>query len=64
MGTNIVIDDESMRETLRATGLKTKHEAVEEGCERWSACKSRPAAFGFTERLRTPPEPDGSIHHA
>jgi uncharacterized glyoxalase superfamily protein PhnB len=21
-------------------------------------------AFGFTERLRTPPEPDGSIHHA
>jgi uncharacterized protein len=22
------------------------------------------AAFGFTERLRTPPQPDGSIHHA
>jgi predicted enzyme related to lactoylglutathione lyase len=22
------------------------------------------AAFGFTERLRTPPAPDGSIHHA
>ncbi|HXM45328.1 MAG TPA: VOC family protein [Bryobacteraceae bacterium] len=22
------------------------------------------AAFGFTERLRTPPEPDGTIHHA
>jgi uncharacterized glyoxalase superfamily protein PhnB len=21
-------------------------------------------AFGFSERLRTPPEPDGSIHHA
>jgi len=21
-------------------------------------------AFGFTERLRTPPEPNGSIHHA
>src|SRR5580658_1000185 len=21
-------------------------------------------AFGFTERLRTPPAPDGSIHHA
>src|ERR1700690_3308039 len=21
-------------------------------------------AFGFTERLRTPPEPDGAIHHA
>jgi Arc/MetJ family transcription regulator len=29
--TNIVIDDKLMRETLRATGLKTKREAVEEG---------------------------------
>lgn len=27
--TNIVIDDKLMRETLRATGLKTKREAVE-----------------------------------
>ncbi len=31
MRTNIVIDDALMRETLRATGLKTKREAVEEG---------------------------------
>jgi Arc/MetJ family transcription regulator len=31
MRTNIVIDDELMRDTLRATGLKTKREAVEEG---------------------------------
>ena len=30
MRTNIVIDDNLMRETLRATGLKTKREAVEE----------------------------------
>ncbi len=29
--TNIVIDDKLMRDTLRATGLKTKREAVEEG---------------------------------
>jgi len=29
--TNIVIDDKLMRETLRATGLGTKREAVEEG---------------------------------
>src|ERR1035441_10133728 len=28
--TNIVIDDKLMRDTLRATGLKTKREAVEE----------------------------------
>ncbi len=31
MRTNIVIDDELMRETLRASGLKTKREAVEAG---------------------------------
>jgi Arc/MetJ family transcription regulator len=31
MRTNIVIDDKLMRETLRATGLKTKREAVELG---------------------------------
>jgi Arc/MetJ family transcription regulator len=29
--TNILIDDRLMRETLRATGLKTKRAAVEEG---------------------------------
>jgi Arc/MetJ family transcription regulator len=28
--TNIVIDDKLMRETLRATGLKTKREAVDQ----------------------------------
>ena len=31
MRTNIVIDDRLMRDTLQATGLKTKREAVEEG---------------------------------
>ncbi|MGC9969966.1 MAG: type II toxin-antitoxin system VapB family antitoxin [Bryobacteraceae bacterium] len=30
MRTNIVIDDQLMRDTLRATGLKTKREAVDE----------------------------------
>ena len=30
MRTNIVIDDTLMRDTLRATGLKTKRAAVEE----------------------------------
>jgi Arc/MetJ family transcription regulator len=29
--TSIVIDDKLMRETLRATGLKTKREAVDQG---------------------------------
>jgi Arc/MetJ family transcription regulator len=31
MRTNIVIDDRLMRDTLKATGLKTKREAVELG---------------------------------
>ena len=31
MRTNIIIDDKLMRDTLRATGLKTKREAVELG---------------------------------
>jgi Arc/MetJ family transcription regulator len=31
MRTNIVIDDKLMRDTLKATGLKTKREAVEQG---------------------------------
>ena len=31
MRTNIVIDDKLMEDTLRATGLKTKREAVELG---------------------------------
>ena len=31
MRTNIVIDDKLMRDTLRATGMKTKREVVEEG---------------------------------
>ncbi|MBZ5728237.1 MAG: type II toxin-antitoxin system VapB family antitoxin [Acidobacteriia bacterium] len=30
MRTNIVIDDRLMRDTLRATGLKTKREAVDQ----------------------------------
>ncbi|MBL8213542.1 MAG: type II toxin-antitoxin system VapB family antitoxin [Bryobacterales bacterium] len=33
MRTNIVIDDKVMRDVLRATGLKTKREAVEEGLQ-------------------------------
>jgi Arc/MetJ family transcription regulator len=31
MRTNIVIDDKLMRDTLRATGLSSKREAVETG---------------------------------
>ena len=33
MRTNIVIDDKLIRDTLRATGLKTKRDAVELGLQ-------------------------------
>ena len=46
--TNIVIDDELMRDTLRATGLKTKREAVEAGL-RTLLCLSKQAQI---RRLR------------
>jgi Arc/MetJ family transcription regulator len=36
--TNIVIDDKLMRDTLRATGLKTKREVVELALQR---CRSK-----------------------
>ena len=41
MRTNIVIDDELMRETLRATGLRTKREAVELGLRTLLALKKQ-----------------------
>jgi len=31
MRTNVVIDDKLMQDTLRATGLTTKREAIEQG---------------------------------
>jgi Arc/MetJ family transcription regulator len=43
MRTNIVIDDALMAEVLRATGLKTKREAVEAGL-RLLARRARQAA--------------------
>jgi Arc/MetJ family transcription regulator len=48
MRTNIVIDDRLMRDTLRATGLKTKREAVEEGLK----TLLRVARQGELRRLR------------
>lgn len=33
MRTNIIIDDKLMQNTLKATGLRTKREAVEQGLQ-------------------------------
>ncbi len=46
MRTNIVIDDKLMRDTLRATGLKTKREAVEEGLRTLLRLKDRRRSAG------------------
>ena len=41
MRTNIVIDDELMKEVLEKTGIKTKREAVEEGLKLLLKMKSQ-----------------------
>ena len=51
MRTNIVIDDKLMRETLRATGLKTKREAVEEGLRTLLRLKKQAAIRGLRGKL-------------
>ncbi|HSA60733.1 MAG TPA: type II toxin-antitoxin system VapB family antitoxin [Nitrospiraceae bacterium] len=51
MRTNIVIDDKLMRETLRATGLKTKREAVEEGLRTLLRLKRQAAIRRFRGKL-------------
>jgi Arc/MetJ family transcription regulator len=49
--TNIVIDDRLMRDTLRATGLKTKREAVEEGLRTLLRLKRQSEIRGLRGKL-------------
>lgn len=51
MRTNIVIDDKLMRNALRATGLKTKREAVEEGLRTLLRLKRQAKIRGFRGKL-------------
>jgi Arc/MetJ family transcription regulator len=51
MRTNIVIDDKLMRDTLRATGIKTKREAVEEGLRTLLRLKKQAAIRGLRGKL-------------
>ena len=51
MRTNIVIDDDLMQETLRATGLRTKREAVEEGLRTLLRLKRQDAIRRFRGKL-------------
>ena len=51
MRTNIVIDDDLMDEALKATGLKTKKEAVELGLKILIRLKKQAAIKGFRGKL-------------
>ena len=51
MRTNIVIDDKLMRDALRATGLKTKREAVEEGLRTLLRLKKQAEIRNFRGKL-------------
>ena len=52
MRTNIVIDDRLMKEALRATGLKTKREAVELGLQTLVRLNKQEEIRGFRGKLR------------
>ena len=51
MRTNIVIDDKLMRDTLRATGLKTKRAAVEEALRTLLRLKRQAEIHRFRGKL-------------
>jgi Arc/MetJ family transcription regulator len=51
MRTNIVIDDKLMEDTLRATGLKTKREAVELGLRTLLRLRKQEAIRRFRGKL-------------
>ncbi|WP_405234805.1 type II toxin-antitoxin system VapB family antitoxin [Lentisalinibacter orientalis] len=52
MRTNIVIDDELMEEALKASGAKTKKEAVELGLETLVRLKKQERIRKFRGKLR------------
>jgi Arc/MetJ family transcription regulator len=51
MRTNIVIDDKLMKDTLRATGLTTKREAVELGLRTLLRLRQQEAIRRFRGKL-------------
>lgn len=52
MRTNIVIDDELMAKALKASGLKTKKEAVEQGLNLLIRLKSQQAIRGLRGKVK------------
>jgi Arc/MetJ family transcription regulator len=52
MRTNIVIDDELMKQVLKLTGLKTKREAVEAGLKTLLRLKQQEQIRDYRGKLR------------
>ncbi len=52
MRTNIVIDDELMKQVLKLTGLKTKREAVEAGLKTLLRVKQQEQIRDYRGKLR------------
>ena len=52
MRTNIVIDDELMKQVLELTGLKTKREAVEQGLKALAQLKRQEKIRDYRGKLQ------------
>jgi Arc/MetJ family transcription regulator len=52
MRTNVVINDDLMESALRASGIKTKKEAIEEGLKLLVQIKTQGKIKGFRGKLK------------
>ena len=52
MRTNVVIDDDLMESALRASGIKTKREAIEEGLKLLVQMKNQEKIKAFRGKLK------------
>jgi Arc/MetJ family transcription regulator len=52
MRTNVVIDDDLMESALKASGIKTKKDAIEEGLKLLVQLKTQERIKGFRGKLR------------
>lgn len=52
MRTNVVVDDNLMTSALKASGLKTKKDAIEEGLKLLVQVRSQKAIKGFRGKLK------------
>ena len=52
MRTNIVIDDELMKQVMKLTGLKTKREAVEQGLKALAQLKQQEKIRNYRGKLQ------------